>query len=90
VPRKPEKGFRPLHRARRSVASAIARILRALAGHTAASRSWSGTIMRIHARQLPIFLLALGTLMFTQSFDTLKASPVATRVSDYKLANGLH
>ena len=27
--------------------------------------------------------------MFTQSFESLKASPIATRVSEYKLANGL-
>ena len=27
--------------------------------------------------------------MFTQSFETLKANPIATRVSEYKLANGL-
>jgi zinc protease len=45
--------------------------------------------MLTYARQLPLVLLALGTLMFAQSFETLKASPIATRVSDYKLANGL-
>ena len=28
-------------------------------------------------------------MMFTQTFETLKASPVATRVSEFKLANGL-
>ncbi|MET0194440.1 MAG: insulinase family protein [Hyphomicrobiaceae bacterium] len=27
--------------------------------------------------------------MFAQSFESLKASPIATRVSEYKLANGL-
>ena len=45
--------------------------------------------MHIHARQLPLLLLALGIMMFTQSFESLKASPIATRVSEYKLANGL-
>jgi zinc protease len=28
-------------------------------------------------------------MMFTQTFETLKASPIATRVSEFKLANGL-
>ena len=45
--------------------------------------------MRIHARQLPLSSSPLESLMFTQSFETLKASPIATRVSEFKLANGL-
>ena len=45
--------------------------------------------MHIYARQFALILLALGTLMFAQSFETLRASPIATRVSEYKLANGL-
>jgi zinc protease len=36
-----------------------------------------------------LLLLALTLAMFTQTIDTLKASPAVSRVSEFKLANGL-
>src|SRR5262245_62391092 len=35
------------------------------------------------------FLLALTVMMFAQSLTTLNASPIASRVSEFTLANGL-
>jgi zinc protease len=40
-------------------------------------------------RRTPLFLLALTLTMFSQSLDTLQASPAGLRVSEFKLANGL-
>jgi zinc protease len=37
----------------------------------------------------PLLLLALTLAMFTQTIQTLKASPAVSRVSEFKLANGL-
>jgi zinc protease len=37
----------------------------------------------------PFLLLALTLAMFTQTIDTLKASPAVSGVSEFKLANGL-
>ena len=37
----------------------------------------------------PFLLLALTLAMFTQTIDTLKASPAVNGVSEFKLANGL-
>src|SRR6202049_5259693 len=36
-----------------------------------------------------LFLLALTLAMFTQTIQTLQASPAVSRVSEFKLANGL-
>jgi len=43
---------------------------------------------RTQSRHLS-FILALTIMMFAQSLATLKASPIATRVSEFTLANGL-
>jgi zinc protease len=45
--------------------------------------------MRIFANRGSALLLGLTLTMFTQSFETLHASPAASRVSAFKLANGL-
>ncbi len=45
--------------------------------------------MRISANRGFALLLGLTLTMFTQSFETLHASPAASRVSAFKLANGL-
>jgi zinc protease len=45
--------------------------------------------MCIRVRRLSLLLVAFGIMMFTQTFETLRANPVTTNVSQYTLANGL-
>ena len=40
-------------------------------------------------RPFLLFTLTLSLAMFAQSIETLNASPAASRVSEFKLANGL-
>src|SRR5262245_59206708 len=62
----------------------MARLCRSLADRKLCSLWWS----RARSPRLS-FLLALTLIMFAQSLATLKASPIASRVSEFTLANGL-
>jgi zinc protease len=43
-----------------------------------------------HRHRFLVLALTLALTMFTQSFETLQASPGAGRVSEFRLGNGLH
>ena len=62
----------------------MARLCRSLAGRKLLSM-WTS---RTKPRHLS-FILALTIMMFAQSLATLEASPIASRVSEFTLANGL-